>query len=468
MPLTIDEAGAAIRAGEYTSRQLTEAALARIERHDGRLGAVAARCDQTALAAADDADRQLARGVDRGPLHGIPVAIKDVLATVDAPTAAQSLAMLPGYQDFDSAAAGNLRDAGAVLVAKAACSEFACGTPDAAKPFPFPRNPWDLARWAGGSSGGSANGLLAGFFLGAVGTDTGGSIRVPAAFSGITGLKPSSGLVSKYGCVPLSYTMDHVGPMARSARDCALLLAALAGPDPRDQATQQAPASEDYAAALTGDLSGMRIGIDRESHARAELTDEMVDLFEAAVAELEAAGAELVDVHVPFSEELFIATRVVINSEGLEIHRNNLRDRWSDYGRPTRTSIATGAFYGGADYARARRLLARARQVVGNVFQTVDCVATLTCPMPAWRFEEIGLRGALQAPLFTSRWNGLGMPAVSVPIGMLAADGAPDGLPVAMQLAGARYADAVVLRAADGYQRRTTWHLRVPPLFADV
>lgn len=412
MPLTIDEAGAAMRAGEYTSRELTEAALARIELHDGRLGAVAARCDQTALAAADEADRQLAQGVDRGPLHGIPVALKDVLATADAPTVAQSLAMLPGYQNFDSAAATNLRNAGAVLVAKAACSEFACGTPDAAKPFPFPRNPWDLERWAGGSSGGSANGLLAGFFLGAVGTDTGGSIRVPAAFSGITGLKPTGGLISKYGCVPLSYTMDHIGPMARTARDCALLLTALAGPDPRDDATVEAPQSNDYAAALTGDLNGMRIGIDRESHARAELTDEMASIFEAAVVELEAAGAELVDIRVPLSEELFTATRIVINSEALEIHRNNLCDRWPDYGRPTRTSIATGAFYSGADYARARRLLAKGRQLVGHLFQTVDCVATLTCPMPAWRFEEIGLRPALKAPLFTSRWNGLGMPAV--------------------------------------------------------
>jgi aspartyl-tRNA(Asn)/glutamyl-tRNA(Gln) amidotransferase subunit A len=467
IPLTIEQAGTELRAGEFTSQELTEAVLARIDHDNGVLGAIVGRCDEAALAAAGAADRELDRGEDRGPLHGIPVALKDVLATADAPTTAQSLAMLPGYQGFDSAAAANLRQAGAVLVAKAACSEFACGTPDAAKPFPFPRNPWDLDRWAGGSSGGSASGLLARFFLGAVGTDTGGSIRVPAAFSGISGLKPTFGLVSRYGCVPLSYSMDHVGPMARTARDCALLLTALAGPDPRDEATADSPEPEDYSAALTGDLTGMRIGVAHDDHAQAALPEEMISIFEKAVSELEAAGAQLVDVTVPFSEELFTSTRIIINSEALEIHRNNLRDHWADYGRPTRMSMATGAFYGGADYARALRVLAKGKQLVSELFETIDCVVSLTCPMAAWRFEEIAPRATLKAPLFTSRWNGLGMPAVSIPIGMLAVSGVATGLPVAMQLSGPRYADAVVLRAADGYQARTDWHLQVPPLFAD-
>ena len=468
LPLTIERAGIELRAGEVTSEELTAAALARIDHDRGALGAVVGRCDESALASARAADRELDRGNDRGPLHGIPVALKDVLATADAPTTAQSLAMLPGYQGFDSAAAAKLRQAGAVLVAKAACSEFACGTPDAAKPFPFPRNPWDLSRWAGGSSGGSASGLLAGFFLGAVGTDTGGSIRVPAAFSGITGLKPTFGLVSRFGCVPLSYTLDHVGPMARTARDCALLLTALAGPDSRDQSTADSPEPEDYSTALTGDLTGLRIGVCRDDHAQADLPEGLVGIFEEAVYELEAAGAHIVDVTVPFSEELFTSTRVIINSEALEIHGNNLRDHWADYGRPTRMSMARGAFYGGADYVRALRVLAKGKQLVSELFETVDCVVSLTCPMTAWRFEEIAARVTLKAPLFTSRWNGLGMPAISVPIGMLPVNGVATGLPVAMQLSGRRYADAVVLRAADGYQARTGWHLQVPPLFLDA
>lgn len=465
LPLTIAEAATALRAGQYSSEQLAGQMLERIEREDARLGAIRAACPESALAAARQADEELASGRDRGPLHGIPVALKDILATVDAPTTAQSLAMFDGYEGYDSAVAANLRRAGAVLIAKASCSEFACGTPDAEKPFPFPRNPWDLERWAGGSSGGSASGLLAGFFLGAVGTDTGGSIRVPAAFSGITGLKPTTGLVSRYGCVPLSYTMDHIGPMARTARDCALLLAGMAGgPDPRDDAAADAPEPHDYAAELTGDIAGMRIGVERAAHARAELPPALIERFEQAVTELEAAGAQIVDIEVPFAAELFTATRVVLNSEAVEVHRSNLQQRWADYGRPTRTSMATGAFYTGADYARARRFLSAARGVVTEFFESVDVVASVTCPLPAWRFEEIATITTLKVPMFTSKWNGLGMPAVSVPIGMVDVAGTADGMPVAIQLGGPRYADGTVLRVADAYQARTDWHLRVPPL----
>ena len=461
--LTIESAGAALRAGEITSRQLTEVVLARIDRENDRLGAVVGRCGSAALEAATQADWELARGKDRGPLHGVPVALKDILATSDAPTTAQSLAMSPGYEGFDSAAAASLRHAGAVIVGKAACSEFACGSPDPTKPFPLPRNPWDLDRWAGGSSAGTASGIAAGFFLGGVGTDSGGSIRVPAAFCGVTGLKPTFGLVSRFGCVPVSESMDHIGPMARSARDCALLLSALAGPDSRDPACAGAPKPESYVAALTGDLTGMRIGIDRDHHARAGVAAEIVDVFEKAVSELEKAGAQLTQVTVPLADEVFAATRIVMGSELFAVHQDNLRSRWSDYGKPTRLLIATGAFYGAADYLRAQRILAASAQRVADLFSTIDCVISLTSPTAACRFDEIGLGLRMQLPVFTSYWNGLGMPAVAVPIGP-ALEGASSGLPLSMQVSGPKFADATVLKVADAYQARTNWHLRVPPV----
>jgi aspartyl-tRNA(Asn)/glutamyl-tRNA(Gln) amidotransferase subunit A len=464
MPGSIGEAAAGLRSGQLTSVELVSGCMDRMDRHEASLGAVVGRCDDAALAAAALADRELGSGHDRGPLHGIPIGIKDVLATADLPTTAQSLAMLPGYQGFDSAAAELLRAAGAIIVAKAACSEFACGTPDGNLPFRFPRNPWDAHRWAGGSSGGSASGLQAGFFLGAVGTDTGGSIRAPAAFCGITGLKPTFGAVSRHGCVPLSNSMDHVGPMARTAADCAILLAALAGEDPRDAATVGFRGG-DYPAALSGDLTDLTVGVDGNSHARVGVPDEMLALFDAAVSVLESAGARVVEVALPFTNELYAAVRVVMAAEAFEAHRTNLQEQWDRYGRPTRLSLSKGAFISGADYVRASRIIAKSKELYADALAGTDLVASPTCPIVACRFEEIGTAVVNSAPLLTTQWNGLGMPAISVPMGMVDTPGANSGLPAGLQLAGARGQDALVLRAADAYQRRTGWHALTPDRF---
>lgn len=443
-----------LRNGVTTSVELVTQALARIE-HDDGLGAVVGRCDEAALAAAQRADRERALGIDRGALHGIPIGLKDVLATVDAPTTGQSLAMLPGYQDYDSAAAGRLRTAGAVIVAKASCSEFACGTPDPEKPFAPPRNPWDRRRWAGGSSGGSASGLLAGFFLGSVGTDTGGSIRVPAAFSGITGLKPSAGLIPTFGCVPLSTTMDHIGPMARTAADCAMLLGALA----HDGASHPV----DYTLGLDADLAGVRIGVETDLHRTAGVPGPLTDLYSTAVEDLRVRGAYLVEVNFPYAAEVFAAARVVIAGESLDVHRANLASRWNDYGRPTRLSLSNGAFYSAADLSRAKRVITAVRPAVAELFRTVDCLASLTCPMVAWQLDQMNAEETFKAPLFTNRWNALGMPALSVPIGMVPTAGAPLGLPVGMQIAAAAGRDDLVLKVGHAYQSATGWHEMQPP-----
>lgn len=466
IPSGVTDAAAALRSGELTSTALTQGLLARIDRENEGLGAVLGRCDDAALQAAACADRELAAGTDRGALHGIPLALKDILATADAPTTGGSLAVLPGFQGYDSAAAERLRIAGAVLVAKATTSEFACGTPDETKPFLVPRNPWDTSRWAGGSSAGTGSGVSAGFFMGGVGSDTGGSIRVPAAFCGVTGLKPTFGLVSRFGCIPLSATLDHVGPMARSAEDCAHILTALAGPDSRD-AGSVACEQEDYAAALNPDLSGVTVGVDRDHYRDADVPEEIVAAYEAAVSELAILGATVVEVSLPFFREIAAATTVVMNSEPLQVHGANLRERWSDYGRSTRLRLATGAFYSASDYTRAQAVLRRGRVLLREFFQSVDCVVTITSAAAAWRFEEIGLAAAMKTPFFTNRWNGLGMPAMAVPMGfsstVTGSTTAP--LPLSWQIAGPPHSDGLLLRVAAGYQTRTDWHSRTPPGF---
>ncbi len=465
-PLTIVDAARAIRAGEVTSEELTEAALARIDRGNDRLGAVFTRCDESARAAATTADQELADGVDRGPLHGVPLALKDILATVDAPTKAHSLAMFPGFEGYDSAAAASLRDAGAVLVAKATCSEFASGLPDPTKPFPIPRNPWDLDRWAGGSSGGTASGTVAGFFFGGVGTDTGGSIRVPASFCGLTGHKPTSGLVSRFGCVPLSATMDHLGPMARSAHDCALLLDVLSGVDPRDEASVVNPVAGSFAADLDGALAGTRIGVDRAHHERAGLDPEVIALFEQAVMVLESAGAKVVEIEMPFAAEIYAASRTLSSCEIITLHRENLIAHWQDYGRPTRVNFAGGTFFSAMDFLQARALLRRGRDVVLRVFDDVDCVASPTLPTPAWRLDESSTALRHRVTEFTSLWNGVGMPSLAFPDGFIEPGGSPAPLPMSIQVSGPPFSDGLLFRIADAYQRRTDWHVRVPPAFS--
>src|SRR5262245_63745440 len=232
LPCTIADAARAFRSGQLTSADLTAALLARAHAANEKLGAFIQIADETALAAAKQADADFAAGIDRGPLQGIPLGVKDILATLEGPTTAQSLVLDRSWGGrADALAVARLRAAGAVIPGKTTTMEFAIGAPDPSKPFPVSANPWDLARTPGGSSSGTGNGIAAGLFLGGLGTDTGGSIRMPAAFCGITGLKVSYGRVPAAGCVPLAPTLDTIGPMARSARDCAAILQADAGPD---------------------------------------------------------------------------------------------------------------------------------------------------------------------------------------------------------------------------------------------
>jgi aspartyl-tRNA(Asn)/glutamyl-tRNA(Gln) amidotransferase subunit A len=465
--LTVTDAGAALRAGKVTAVELMETAISRADAHDAELGVFIDRYVDSARAAAVQADADLAAGVDRGPLHGIPLGIKDIISTTEGPTTAQSLILDPawGEQAGDAVVVSRLRSAGGIVVGKLSTMEYACGTPDSTKPFPIPRNPWDTAAWTGGSSSGTGSGVASGMFLAGLGTDTGGSIRIPSAYCGITGIKPTFGRVPKSGCVPLGYTLDNIGPMARSARDCAVLLGVLAGHHPSDPFAADRPV-DDYETALTGDLTGIRIGVDRLTEASGDAIDPaQPGLFEAALAELAAAGAEIVDVTLPYYAEMFTVDFVTMLAEAAAYHQPDLTTRWTDYGAGTRYMIGSAALYTAADYVQAQRVRRVGQLALATLFENVDLIVTPTSTMPAptlASLEPVWERTVF-AGLHTPYWNSSGHPTASMPIGFTAG-----GLPLAMQISGRPWAEATVLAAADAFQARTDFHLREPALVSSL
>jgi aspartyl-tRNA(Asn)/glutamyl-tRNA(Gln) amidotransferase subunit A len=460
--LTITEAAAALRAGETTSVALTEAAFAVADAHDEQLGVYLARFDETALAAAAAADADFAAGVDRGPLQGIPLGIKDIIATDEGPTTAQSLVLDRTWGDQgDAPVVARLRAAGAVITGKTTTMEYAIGTPDPEKPFPIPRNPWDVTRWSGGSSSGTGGGVAAGMFLGGLGTDTGGSIRYPATSCGITGLKQTFGRVPKYGCVPLGYSYDNIGPMARSAADCAAMLAVLAGHDARDACSVDLPVG-DYTGGLTGSLDGVRIGVDGLSERSTLTSSELPSVLDAAVAQLRAAGATVVPVELPLYPELTSATMIGFCAEAYAYHRPDLQSRWFDYGAGTRMSVAIGAMISGGDYVQAQRVRRVGQRRIAELFTEVDLIVTPTSACGAPAVDKLSFGDIIDA-LHTPYWNALGNPAMSVPMGFTV-----DGLPLGLQIAGRPFDEAGVLAAGHAFQTRTDWHLRVPAMVGDL
>jgi len=458
-PQTIAEAGAALRSGALTAMELTSTMLNRIHASNERLGAFVTVCDKTARAAAAAADDAFAAGVDRGPLQGIPLAIKDIIATADAPTTANSRILDPAWgAGVDAPVTARLRGAGAVLVGKSTTSEFAIGAPDPTKGFPFPRNPWDTARTPAGSSSGTGIAVAAGLALGGLGTDTGGSVRSPASVNGHTGLKVTFGRVPKNGVVPLGYSLDSVGPMARSAADCAMLLEVMAGFDPGDPcaATVEVPA---YSTMLTGSAEGIRIGVPMPYFFDADgLDDEVRSSVLDAVGLLEGHGALVSHTTVPHAREAKEATFVTIAAEAFAYHRNDLVERWDTFGSFTRPAIARGALYTAADFAQAQRFRSYFRREVAKVFGELDVLITPTSPVPAERIDEMDMDRRMLGPSFTSQWNLAGLPALAVPCGF-----SSSGLPLSMQIIGKPFAEGTVLALADAYQQITDWHLEVPP-----
>ncbi|TYK52669.1 amidase [Actinomadura decatromicini] len=465
LPLTIEDAAEALRSGAVTSEALTRTVLDRIARLDGALGAYVAVTADEALAAAADADADFARGIDRSPLQGVPLVVKDLIATRDAPTRANSEVLAPGWGGgADAPAVARLRAAGGVLLGKSTTNEFACGLPEPPSRFPFPRNPWNPEHTAMGSSSGTAIAVSAGLALGGLGTDTGGSVRGPSGANGCTGLKVTFGRVPKSGVVPCAFTLDTVGPMARSAYDCALILDAVAGHDPGDPHSSPLPADR-YAdgARVGGGVEGLRIGVPTGYFLDSPLLDgEVRGGVLRAADELARAGATITDVAVPYAQEANDANNVTFLCECFAYHRSDLVHRWDDYGRTTRELLARAAFFTGADYVQAQRVRALFRRALADVFAEVDVLLTPVALTPPAPVATADFAAALLRPGFQALWNAAGLPAAAMPCGSAAS-----GLPLSVQVVGRPFGEGTVLRVADTYQRHTDFHLRVPPAARD-
>ena len=466
LPVTVADAAAMLRAGELSSVELTSALIARADLIDPKTGTYVARFDDYALAKAEQADKDFANGVDKGPYQGVPIGMKDILAVAHGPTTANSLVLDPAWGEGRQGPVVNrLEAAGAVITGKLTTSEFAMGDPDPTKPFAIPYNPWDLTRSPGGSSAGTGNGIASGLFLAGIGTDTGGSIRIPAAWNGITGLMPTFGRVPKSGCAPLGYSLDHIGPMARTARDCAAMLGIIAGYHPSDESCVDRPV-DDYLGALTGDLTGVRIGVERAHHFPLDSDPALAGCFDTALAQLSALGAELIEVTLPRYDEVNAALNVMMAAEALAYHHGDMQARWFDYYALTRSNVALGAMASAADYVQAARVRRLAQRELVDVFATVDLVAGPTSSIGAPTSDEVSGPASSEiwwTKCFTEYWDAVGNPALVVPMGFT-----DRGLPLSLQLAARPFEEALALKAGAAYQTLTDWHLRVPPIITEL
>lgn len=447
----------AIAAGKVSSLEVTEAYLRRIEQYDGVLQSyitVMADAARTRASAADTAQQRRER---RGPLQGVPIALKDLIAVAGVRMTAGSRVLADHVPDADAFVTQRLHAAGAVILGKLSLHEFAFGRPVTDGPFPTGRNPWDVRRAPAGSSSGSAVAVAAGLCAGALGSDTGGSIRGPAAMVGIVGHKPTYGLVSRRGAVPMDWSLDHIGPMTRSVWDSAVMLQAIAGEDEGDTSTRGARV-QDYTRSLDAGVKGMRLGLLRRYYMDwPGLHEDVRAAALTAFDELKRQGAGVEDVHAP-TLDLAMAAWVAFLAEMYEYHAATLRAQSQDFRESLRPRIYMGALVTAPDYLRAQRVRARLLREVNALLEKVDALIFPGQASPAIPFESVPMTGVMPTSgRFTAPWNLLGLPAVVVPCGVSA-----DGMPVSIQIVGRAFDDATVLRVARAYERATEWHTRRP------
>jgi len=451
--LGIAELGRRYRSRELSPVDVATAHLARIDQLDKTLCSYVTVTADRALTDARAAEAALRRG-DAGPLAGIPIAYKDLYATRGIRTTGGSALLADWVPDQDSTCVTRLQNAGMVMLGKLTTHEFAFGIQFPGHRFPAAHNPWNLDHIPGGSSSGSGAALAAGLTVGALGSDTGGSIRGPAAFCGIAGIKPTYGRVSRAGVLTLSWTLDHTGPMARSVEDCALMLQALAGYDPADPASSREPVPN-YTAELQAGIRGLRIGVPRE-YFLDEVAPEVTSAFEAALATLSKLGAEVRDVRIP-SIGAAPAFMVIMLSEAFAYHAGDLRERPELYGEVLREKLMAGALFSAEEYVQAQRLRARLREDMHRALGEVDILATPTAPVTAPSFQVVFDPDFPFPKSNMAPFNMSGLPALALPCGF-----GPGNLPISLQLAGRPFAESTVFRAGHAYEQATDWHLRRP------
>ena len=457
--------GRMIATKEVSPVEVVRAHLDRIAALDAKLRAFITVCVDAALQAARGAEADLMAGKVAGPLHGVPWAPKDLYSTKGVRTTGGSKILADSVPRADATVVARLGAAGAIVLGKLNMHEFAYGPEGLNAHYGDARNPWDAGahRITGGSSSGSGAAVAAGLAPGSLGSDTGGSIRIPASLCGITGLKPTYGRVSRAGVLPLAWSMDHVGPMTRTARDCALILHAIAGYDPADPTTSVLPVP-DYTAALTGDMKGLRVGL-----LRAHFTDvaapDVRAAVEAAAKQLERAGAIVDEVNLTQVIHVAAASSAIVASEALAYHAAWMRSRAQDYQPDVRERLRVGAFVSGAHYVRAQQVRALVSREVDEALAKRDVLLAPATPIPATILGErqttLGdgksdVRSALIR--LTRPFNFSGHPACAAPCGFTGS-----GLPIGLQIVGRPFDEATVLRVVDAYQRLTDWHTRRPP-----
>jgi aspartyl-tRNA(Asn)/glutamyl-tRNA(Gln) amidotransferase subunit A len=445
--LTLADASEMIGKGTLSPVELTRSVLDRIATVEPRVLAWARILPQQAQAEAERLDWLLRQGTSLGPLHGIPVGIKDIYYTAGVETAAGSRVLAGFVPTFDASVVRRLQEAGAILLGKTATTEFAHADPAVT------RNPWNPNHTPGGSSSGSAAGVAAGMCLGAFGTQTGGSIVRPAAFCGVVGLKPTYGRVSRHGIIPFAWSLDHPGPIAKTVRDAALLLAAVAGPDPHDlsAASRSVPA---YAEALDEPPRGLTAGVaDRYFPERA--SPAVATAFQEAIRVLETLGIRMREVKLPDCFEAGVdAGRVIMHAEGAAFHRDWYKTRSEDYGRKLAGLIEAGLMIPAASYLRAQQVRSVAIAAMRRLLTDVDVLITPSAPGPAP--EGLASTGD---PVFNAPASTFGFPALGLPMGF-----APPGLPLGLQIMGRPFDEETVLRVGAAYEAATDWHDQRPAL----
>ncbi|HLW72252.1 MAG TPA: amidase [Candidatus Binataceae bacterium] len=455
--LSLGEVAKQIREGKLTSGEVTRCVLERIRAHDG-LHAYNLVIEDSAQLAAAKADAELRAGRWRGPLHGVPVAVKDLCGTKGIPTTCSSAVLRDWRPDSSATVVQRLEAAGAILLGKLNLTEFAMAWYHPSLPIPL--NPWDHALWPGASSSGSGVATAAGLCFGAIGTDTGGSIRFPSAACGIVGLKPTWGRVSRYGVFPLGESLDHIGPMTRSVGDAALMLAAIAGRDPHDD-TSLAASVDDYQSALAGGVSGLRVGLDERYIATADVAEAVID----AVRTLERLGARVVKITIPDVEPGISAWTTLCAADAAAAHEHTYPSRASEYGPGFRSFLEIGAEVRGQSYAKAHQVRERFANQVQMMFDQVDvfaCPSMAMASLPASAIppDASGLidGGSNSLVYFTAPFNLSRNPTLSLPCGQK-----PGGPPPSLQLVARHLGEATLLRAGAAFERATDWHLQRPP-----
>ncbi len=463
--ISIHEAANDIHSGLTTPTELVDESFERIDQLDSDIKAFVTVMRDEALRDAEQAEREMRTGLYRSRLHGIPIAIKDIIAVKGVRLTAGSKVLADYVANEDAAVVELLRKHGAIIVGKTNTHEFAYGTYT-----PPTRNPWDTSRIPGGSSGGSAAAVAAGMCLGAIGSDTGGSIRIPAACCGVTGLKATYGRVSCYGVIPLSWSLDHVGPLARSAEDCALIFDAIAQYDPRDPNSVSGPPAKASASLIGGaegrsllSLQGITLGVPPESFV-APLDPEVRAAWRAALLVLQEEGAEVVDVDVPLPSLSMYRNIQRPEATLAHIQQGWFHARAADYTEGVREVLLKGQQIPAVDYLQAQYERRIFSSTVRTAMQRVNALVLPTMPIPAITVEQIdrqisidGVPEESTAALLrlTRAFNLSGLPAISLPCGFTT-----NGLPIGLQLAGKPFEEAMILRIAHAYQQLTDWHRR--------